>query len=122
MAKADKSGIVNSFDEVSDFYAEEFVSREGITTDMNIRMKEGSVNSSQTTHEVNHTLGNDHTTQPDGTLTEGLGVSSVSSKNISETLMGVGIGGNTVKGIKTLELAMENFYPAQIIKDQGQGK
>jgi RHS repeat-associated protein len=97
---ADKTGTLNSFDEVSGFPDKEGSLTAGVTTDDIITMKTGDVNSGSTTHEVDHALGNAHK-ELDGTLTEDGRENSVRGANISETLKGVGIGGDNVERNKT---------------------
>ncbi len=92
-ANADQTGTVNSFDTVKEFPQND--NQNGGTSNNEVDVKASKLNSGTTTHETSHAMGNAHTDQG-GTLNP-TGGEGVGRSNISETLAGVGIGGNTAQ-------------------------
>jgi RHS repeat-associated protein len=86
----DQTGTLNSFDTVSEFPRNE--NQSGGTGNDEITVTERSKNSSTTNHEIGHSLGNEHTSEG-GTLPNHGTNTGISAT--AETLMGVGIGGDT---------------------------
>jgi hypothetical protein len=90
-ADADETGTANSFDTVKKFRNK---TQAGATGDNQVDVREDRVNSGATTHEVSHSLGIAHTDEG-GTIAK-QGGAKVGKPQVSESLMGVGIGGNNI--------------------------
>ena len=91
-ARQDQTGTVNSFDVETEGFVE---NQGGGTLNNQVDMKKGKENTSVATHEVNHAMGIAHT--GDGGSQSPSGGGSVGKSQISETLKGVGIGGDNTQ-------------------------
>ncbi len=91
-ASKDQTGTVNSFDVETREFDE---GQGGGTVNDKVDMVKGKENTSITTHEVNHAMGNEHYEKGGNQSPDGGGV--VGASQIGETLQGVGIGGDNAK-------------------------
>jgi hypothetical protein len=90
LTEKDQTGMLNSFDVETEKFKK---NQGGGTLADEVDMKSGEEDSNITTHEVNHAMGIEHTIK--GGNQDMYGGGSVGNAQISETLQGVGIGGDT---------------------------